>query len=435
MTAAQPRVALVTCAEYPNLFEDDLLLARELEALGITPVPAIWDDPSIDWTSFDALVMRTPWDYYERAAEFRPWLDARIASGVLMCNAGDILEWNFDKHYLQDLEAAGVALVPTVFIECGEQGDVAALARARGWDEIVVKPTISGGAYRTHRFRVEDAAAYHGGIDQTLASCGLMVQPFLPEIFDGELSLLFFDGVFSHAVRKRAKPGDYRVQFRFGGTTERVEVEPALVAQARACALAAPSLPVYARVDGVVKDGQFLLMELEVFEPLMFLSHDPEAAGRFARAVRGRVCSSRAHMTGHQVSPDDLEFLREFEACRISPEAFDHAAHVRLAYLYLCEHPVEAATARMKASLLAFLAHVGVGPAKYHETITGAWIMAVAHFMRQSERCTSAAAFMSACPPLLDSRIMLSHYSAEVLFSPEARQSFVAPDIQAIPKG
>ena len=287
------RVALVTCAEYPDLFEDDRLLACELERLGISAVPAIWDDPAIDWSSFDALVMRTPWDYFQRVDEFRPWLDARIASGVLMCNAGEILSWNFDKRYLQDLEAAGVALVPTVFIDRGEPADVAALAAERGWEEVVVKPTISGGAYRTHRFRVEDAADYQASINETLNDRGLMLQPFVPEILDGELSLLFFDGVFSHAVRKRAKPGDYRVQFRFGGTTASVEVEPALMEQARACALAAPSLPVYARVDGVIKDGQFLLMEFEVFEPLMFLAQHPEAPARFARAIQGRLAASR----------------------------------------------------------------------------------------------------------------------------------------------
>jgi hypothetical protein len=295
METAQPRVALVTCAAYPNLFEDDRLLARALEHLDIAPIPAIWSDAAVDWTLFAALVIRTPWDYFERAAEFRAWLDARIASGVLMCNAGDILDWNYDKGYLQELEAAGVPLVPTICIGRGEQADVAALARARGWNEIVVKPTISGGAYRTYRFFVEDAAAYTKQIDETLADRGVLVQPFLAEILSGgELSLLFFDGVFSHAVCKRAKPGDYRVQFQFGGTTESVEVEPALVAQARACVLAAPSLPVYARVDGVVKDGRFLLMELEVFEPLMFLAKHPEAPGRFARAVHGRVLAEVA---------------------------------------------------------------------------------------------------------------------------------------------
>ncbi len=120
----------------------------------------------------------------------------------------------------------------------------------------------------------------------------MLVQPFLPEIMHGgELSMLFFDGVYSHAVRKRPKPGDYRVQFQYGGTTESIEVEPSLVAQARACALAAPSLPVYARVDGVVRDGAFLLMELEIFEPLMFLAQHPEAPERFARAVQGRLAT------------------------------------------------------------------------------------------------------------------------------------------------
>lgn len=296
MQTAQHRVALVTCAAYPQLYEDDRLLVPELEQLGISALPMVWSDAAVDWASFDALVIRTPWDYFERNAEFRAWLDARIASPVLLCNAGDILDWNYDKRYLKDLEAAGVSVVPTLCVGRGEQADVAALARARGWDEIVVKPTISGGAYRTYRFFVDDAASYAEEIDDILADRGVLVQPFLPEIVsDGELSILFFDGVYSHAVRKRAKPGEYRVQFQFGGTDESVEVEPALVEQARACVLAAPSLPVYARVDGVVKDGQFLLMELEVFEPLMFLASHPEAPGRFARAVQGRLT---AHTDG-----------------------------------------------------------------------------------------------------------------------------------------
>jgi hypothetical protein len=283
-------IALVTCAALPSLHEDDHLLVAALAARSIRAVPAVWSDPTVDWTSFDALVIRSPWDYFQRADEFRGWLDARIASGVLLCNAGDILDWNFDKRYLQDLAATGISLVPTVCIARGEQPDIAALARARGWDEIVVKPTISGGAYRTYRFRAEDAATFAREIEETLADRGVLVQPFLPEILTGgELSLLFFDGVFSHAVCKRPKDGDYRVQFQYGGTNETVDVAPSLIAQARACVLAAPSLPVYARVDGVVKDGDFLLMELEVFEPLMFLSRHPDAPARFAAAVEGRV--------------------------------------------------------------------------------------------------------------------------------------------------
>ncbi|MFI5297458.1 MAG: RimK family alpha-L-glutamate ligase [Polyangiales bacterium] len=290
--AAKRRVALVTCEEFSGLYADDLLLVSALEDIGVSAVPAVWSRADIDWTSFDAVVIRSPWDYFERAAEFRRWLDARIASGVLMCNSREILDWNFDKSYLQDLARQDVELVPTICIARQQEVDLAALARARGWDEIVVKPTIAGGAYRTYRFRLDELPRYAGDIAQTLADRGVLVQPFLPEILTGgELSLLFFDGVFSHAVCKRPKAGDYRVQFQFGGTDANVEVSEALIAQARACIACAPTLPVYARVDGVVKDGRFLLMELEVFEPLMFLSRDPAAPGRFARAIRGRLPS------------------------------------------------------------------------------------------------------------------------------------------------
>src|SRR5450432_3022189 len=157
---ASMHVALVTSEALPTLYEDDLLLVAALEAIGIASSPAIWSDASIDWQAFDAVVIRTPWDYFIRLEQFRAWLDARIASGILMCNSSAILDWNFDKRYLDDLAAAGVALVPTIVVPRGTQPDVAALARARGWDDIVVKPTISGGAYQTHRFRLADAERY-----------------------------------------------------------------------------------------------------------------------------------------------------------------------------------------------------------------------------------------------------------------------------------
>ncbi len=288
--SAKPRVALVTCEKFSDLYADDLLLVPALEELGVSAVPAVWSRADIDWTSFDALVMRSPWDYFERAAEFRNWLDDRITSGVLMCNSPEILAWNFDKSYLQDLAQKGVELVPTICIARRENADVAALVRARGWSDIVVKPTIGGGGYRVYRFRIDELSRYAGEIAQTLEDRGVLVQPFLPEIqTGGELSLLFFDGVYSHAVRKRPTTGEYRVQFQFGGTDENVEIGEALAAQARVCIAHAPALPVYARVDGVVKDGKFLLMELEVFEPLMFLARHPGAPGRFARAIRDRL--------------------------------------------------------------------------------------------------------------------------------------------------
>ncbi len=136
----------------------------------------------------------------------------------------------------------------------------------------------------------------------------------------------------------------------------------------------------------------------------------------------------------HAISLEDRQFVLDFEAGRITPEHFDHRAHVRLAYAYLVEHEREAAAVRMRAGLLGFLRHHGIDAAKYHETLTSAWIMAVRHFMEQGPPASSADAFIAANGALLDSRIMLTHYSAEVLFSPEARARFVEPDMDAIPK-
>jgi hypothetical protein len=146
-----------------------------------------------------------------------------------------------------------------------------------------------------------------------------------------------------------------------------------------------------------------------------------------------RQVVNRDLMPKHALSSEDRAFRAAFEAGALSPERFDHRAHVRLAYTYLAEHDAETALAGMRAALLAFLRHHGIDPSKYHETITRAWILAVRHFMESTTSAASADAFIDANPLLLDSRIMLTHYSAELLFSKEARAAFVEPDLDPIP--
>jgi hypothetical protein len=136
----------------------------------------------------------------------------------------------------------------------------------------------------------------------------------------------------------------------------------------------------------------------------------------------------------HAFSPEDHAFRLAFEEVRIAPEAFNHRAHVRLAYVYLVDHDTEAACTRMRAALLGFLEHWKIAPAKYHETLTRAWILAVRHFMERSVGAADADAFIAANPVLLDTTIMLTHYSAALLFSPEARGGFVEPDVSPIPR-
>ncbi|MCA9728324.1 MAG: hypothetical protein KC729_11615 [Candidatus Eisenbacteria bacterium] len=118
----------------------------------------------------------------------------------------------------------------------------------------------------------------------------------------------------------------------------------------------------------------------------------------------------------------------------MAPADFGHEAHVRLAYVYLCQDPPDAATQRMRAALLAFLGHLGIGDAKFHETLTGAWVDAVHHFMSRTDLCADFREFIERNPVLSDSKIMLSHYSAEVLFSDAARKSYLDPDLEPIPK-
>ena len=136
----------------------------------------------------------------------------------------------------------------------------------------------------------------------------------------------------------------------------------------------------------------------------------------------------------HSLSSDDRQFCADFGACRVHPDDFDHRAHVRLAYIYVAEHDTDTALALMRSALLAFIQHNKVPVSKYHETLTRAWILAVRHFMAISPAADSAASFIASNPSLLDSKIMLTHYSAEVLFSPEARARFVEPNLERIPR-
>ena len=162
--------------------------------------------------------------------------------------------------------------------------------------------------------------------------------------------------------------------------------------------------------------------------------------GAAARRHRGWPLTSGAPGDGrdprmtHVPSTEDRSFQSDFETCVLAPADFGHAAHVRLAYVYLADHDTDTACRLMQASLLRFLEHHGISPTKYHETLTRAWIMAVRHFMELAQRSSSAEAFMNADRRILDREIMLSHYSAALLFSEEARQRFVEPDLSPIPQ-
>jgi glutathione synthase/RimK-type ligase-like ATP-grasp enzyme len=286
------RVALVTCASLRQLNDDDRSLLAELWGLGIEARSAVWDDPSVDWKTFDAAVIRSTWDYHLSPESFFSWLSRLEALGVPLWNPAPVVRANADKSYLKELEAAGVAIAPTEWI-AGPGRKLDEILAARDWDDAVVKPVVSAGAFRTSRVKRGDPAG-QAALDEVLAHSAAMVQPFLPEITEeGEWSFIFLGGEFSHAVLKTPRAGDFRVQEDHGGRTARREAPPELLAQAREALIAGPRPCLYARVDGVRRGGDFLVVELELIEPFLYLSHAPGAARMFAEAIKARLSAPR----------------------------------------------------------------------------------------------------------------------------------------------
>jgi len=282
-------IALVTSEEVPQLEPDSQRLLPALAERGLQPLPAVWTDPAVDWPSFDAIVVRSPWDYFMRAAQWADWLDRVEAAGVPMFNPNNVVRWNSHKSYLQQLAAAGVPVVDTVMTQGSTGADLRDLMAGAGWDDAIVKPAIDGGAMRL--FRVRDVEDPQARFDELVAMGDVLVQPFLPSIVEhGELSLIYFGGELSHTVRKTAKPGDIRVQPVWGGAyvLEGQTSEAVRVAERIFDAIEADLL--YARVDLVRGlDDHLQLIELEVIEPLLFLELDDAAPGRFADALVSRL--------------------------------------------------------------------------------------------------------------------------------------------------
>lgn len=281
------RLALATSAVIPGIHPDDAHLAICLERLGVKPTACIWNDPAVDWSSFDAVLMRTTWDYFKHFAAFKLWLDHLPIPTV---NNKRLLHWNCDKRYLLELEQHGVDIIPTQITTAHGLSQTLAALPAR---EVVVKPTVSGAAWHTLRGVVGEPT-FDWAVAQLPQEFDYLVQPFVPEIVsDGEWSLLFFDGQYSHSVIKRPATGDYRVQGDFGGSAEAIDASAAIIACAQRALTASAAIghpdQAYARVDGVVVDDRFLLMELEMIEPSLFLSERPDAAQRFASNLRRRL--------------------------------------------------------------------------------------------------------------------------------------------------
>jgi glutathione synthase/RimK-type ligase-like ATP-grasp enzyme len=275
---------LVPAPDYPEEWDWAYgVEARALEAAGFEVESRPWLEPG-DLTAFDAVLPLVAWGYQDDSARWFALLERLESEGRTVINPVPVLRWNTDKAYLAELGAAGVATVPT---RQAEELDAAALEAARReWGaELVVKPPVSASAYGTHRLAPTDS------IPSDVLGKRMMIQPFLRSVVEeGEYSLMFFEGRFSHAIVKRAKSGDYRVQPHLGGTEQPCDPPPGSLDVAAAALAAAPALPAYARVDLIrLDDGTLAVIELELIEPSLWLDHAPDGGAAFAAAVRQRL--------------------------------------------------------------------------------------------------------------------------------------------------
>ena len=269
-----------------NILQEDHLLQTALAELGLSAVRVDWSDKNQDWSAFRCAVFRTTWDYFDRKEEFSSWLD-EVQHRTSLCNPAALVRWNMDKRYLADLEDRGVPIVPSRFIDRGTEFSLPEVLRDTGWDEAVIKPCVSGAARHTYRVSPRNASQMDVVVRQLVRSEDLILQPFVKTVLEyGEDSLMIFDGRFSHAVRKRARPGDFRVQDDHGGTVHPLQPSAAQIELAERAIAACRPAAVYGRVDMVrLQHGQYAVMELEVIEPELWLRFHPPAAKAFAEAI------------------------------------------------------------------------------------------------------------------------------------------------------
>jgi hypothetical protein len=296
-TAARPRVAAASGALYPDLHDDWPLLRAALADAGVDALTAVWSDPAVDWSAFDLVLASGTWGNIHHVDEFLAWADGVAARGVPLRNSPATLRWNIDKHYLLELQRAGVPTVPTQWVEPGTADAVlASLTLPEG--EVVVKPSVSGGGYRTARYERHEHPAARSHVAELIASGRTaMVQPYEPRVdAEGETGLVFIGGTFSHAVHKG--PMIRRGAGPLEHLLDNLVITPATptAAQLRVAggALAAAEQVLgptsYARVDMVeTSHGGPAILELELLDPVLFFPQHPEAAVTLARELAGLV--------------------------------------------------------------------------------------------------------------------------------------------------
>lgn len=293
MPDRKPRsIGIVTGERAPELSDDGKKIASALSDRGFRVAPVRWRDRSVDWTDYDAAIVRSCWNYHTDPARFRAVLASMEEAGVSVCNPVPVIRWNLHKSYLLDLADVGVRVPETTVVERGDAVPLEAILARRGWRTAVVKPAIGTSSTDVWKVSREEARSRQSRFEALVSERDVLVQEFVPEISEGERSIVFFGGEYSHSWNGVRSEDDF-VAFvdadaDYEPARDIVEQAGEVLRTAREVLGVDSDLP-YARVDFVVRDGDLLLLELELIEPYLGLERGENTVERFCEAVTAHI--------------------------------------------------------------------------------------------------------------------------------------------------
>jgi len=279
--------AFLTMDNTAGFVFDDELAVDPLRSLGWEVSFVSWTDPAAQWDRFEIVIPRTTWDYHHHLEQFLSVMEVIEQSNAFLANSLALIRWNSHKSYLLDLSRKGIRIVPTVMGHSLSEESLINLRSQLSTDAIIVKPLVGANADFTFPLRPDGPRSHYDGAYQSFGQRGFLAQCFMDNVVnEGEYSLFYFNGEYSHAILKTPKPGDFRVQEEHGGLITAFQPGNALQEAGRKVLDVLPEVPLYARTDFVLDEGgEYCLMEIELIEPALYFRMDPQSPSRFAGAV------------------------------------------------------------------------------------------------------------------------------------------------------
>lgn len=283
-------VGFITGEDWLEWPEGEALLRDELARRNIQSEREVWDRGIDGWEKYDALLIRSCWDYHKRPGEFKQFLKQLKQLETTIWNKPEVLQWNMDKIYLNELNEAGFPIIPFRFYERGELPDFEAVMEEEQWEAVIVKPRIGASGHEMFMIDSSNIDSIRSEIETVAREKGLFLQPYVKTIKEeGEWSFIFFDGQYQFAIHKQPGPDDFRAHNHRGGTYRHAEPRPEWIDHVQSLVDRFPKDCLYQRMDGVIRDDQLVLMEVEALEPSFYFSYYPDGAKALADVIKTKL--------------------------------------------------------------------------------------------------------------------------------------------------